>query len=235
MTFAFPNAERAALRELSLVIKANTTVGIVGSTGAGKTTCVDLILGLLSPQSGALRVDGTVIDEGNVRGWQKSVGYVPQEIFLIDDTVAANIAFGVPRDEIDIEAVRAAARVAELDEFVMTLPQGYATEVGERGARLSGGQRQRIGIARALYSNPDILVFDEATSALDNLTERAIMAAIGALGHSKTIVVIAHRRSTVRHCDMVYLLRDGRVEAADHYEGLVAKNDHFRALHEATA
>ena len=235
VTFAFPNAERAALRELSLVIKANTTVGIVGSTGAGKTTCVDLILGLLSPQSGALRVDGTVIDEDNVRGWQKSVGYVPQEIFLIDDTVAANIAFGVPRDEIDIEAVRAAARVAELDEFVMTLPQGYATEVGERGARLSGGQRQRIGIARALYSNPDILVFDEATSALDNLTERAIMAAIGALGHSKTIVVIAHRLSTVRHCDMVYLLRDGRVEAADHYEGLVAKNDHFRALHEATA
>ena len=218
-----------------VAVRSRAPILFTGPTGAGKTTCVDLILGLLSPQSGALRVDGTVIDEGNVRGWQKSVGYVPQEIFLIDDTVAANIAFGVPRDEIDIEAVRAAARVAELDEFVTTLPQGYATEVGERGARLSGGQRQRIGIARALYSNPDILVFDEATSALDNLTERAIMAAIGALGHSKTIVVIAHRLSTVRHCDMVYLLRDGRVEAADHYEGLVAKNDHFRALHEATA
>ena len=235
VTFAFPNAGRAALKDLSLTIAANTTVGIVGSTGAGKTTTVDIILGLLTPQGGQLRVDGVVIDESNVRGWQRSVGYVPQEIFLIDDTVASNIAFGVPAAEIDMEAVKAAARVAELHDFVQTLPQGYATEVGERGARLSGGQRQRIGIARALYANPDILVFDEATSALDNLTERAIMAAIGALGHSKTIVVIAHRLSTVRHCDLVYLLEGGRVVAADHYDGLVEKNDHFRALHEATA
>lgn len=235
VTFAFPDAGRPALRELSLRIVAKTTVGIVGSTGAGKTTTVDMILGLLTPQGGQLRVDGVVIDEGNVRGWQRSVGYVPQEIFLVDDSVAANIAFGVPPGQIDMAAVKEAARVAELHDFVQTLPQGYDTMVGEAGARLSGGQRQRIGIARALYSSPDILVFDEATSALDNLTERAIMDAIASLGHSKTIVVIAHRLSTVRHCDMVYLLEHGRVVAADRYDGLVRTNDHFRALHEATA
>ncbi len=235
VTFAFPDAGRPALRELSLRIVAKTTVGIVGSTGAGKTTTVDMILGLLTPQGGQLRVDGVVIDEGNVRGWQRSVGYVPQEIFLVDDSVAANIAFGVPPGQIDMAAVKEAARVAELHDFVQTLPQGYDTMVGEAGARLSGGQRQRIGIARALYSSPDILVFDEATSALDNLTERAIMDAIASLGHSKTIVVIAHRLSTVRHCDMVYLLEHGRVVAADRYDGLVRTNEHFRALHEATA
>ena len=128
-----------------------------------------------------------------------------------------------------------AARVAALDDFVQGLPDGYDTPVGERGARLSGGQRQRIGIARALYTDPDILIFDEATSALDNLTERAIMEAITTLGHSKTIVVIAHRLSTVRNCDLVFLLNDGRVEAVDRYDGLVRTNDHFRALHEATA
>lgn len=231
VTFAFPDAGRPALRDLSMTIAANTTVGIVGSTGAGKTTTVDMILGLLTAQGGQLRVDGVVIDESNVRGWQRSVGYVPQEIFLIDDTVSANIAFGVPRDEIDIEAVKAAARVAELHDFVQTLPQGYNTEVGERGARLSGGQRQRIGIARALYSNPDILVFDEATSALDNLTERAVMQALGRLGHSKTIVLIAHRLTTVRACDVIFLMEAGRVVASGSYAELLEQSPAFRALH----
>lgn len=235
VTFAFPDAGRPALRDICLTIKANTTVGIVGTTGAGKTTTVDMILGLLTPQKGRLRVDGVEITAENLRSWQRSVGYVPQDIFLIDDTVAANIAFGEAPGRIDMARVRDAAQVAELDGFVMDLPRGYGTLVGERGARLSGGQRQRIGIARAIYSNPDILIFDEATSALDTLTERAIMQAIRRLGHSKTIVVIAHRLSTVRHCDMVYLLEDGRVAAADRYDGLVATNDHFRALHDATA
>jgi ABC-type multidrug transport system fused ATPase/permease subunit len=234
--FAFPDASRAALDGISLTIPAQTTVGIVGSTGAGKTTLIDLILGLLAPQSGRLLVDGQEIGEGNVRNWQRSVGYVPQDIYLVDDTVAANIAFGTPRDRIDMAAVRRAAEVAELHDFVMgSLPDGYDTPVGERGARLSGGQRQRIGIARALYTDPDMLVFDEATSALDNLTERAIMDAIRHLGRTKTIIVIAHRLSTVRNCDMVFLLEQGRVAAADHYDGLVATNDHFRALHDATA
>lgn len=236
VTFAFPDASRPALNDISLTIPANTTVGIVGTTGAGKTTLIDTILGLLSPQKGHLKVDGRVIGPDNVRGWQRSVGYVPQDIYLVDDTVAANIAFGCPPDQIDMAAVRRAAQVAELHDFIMgTLPEGYSTFVGERGARLSGGQRQRIGIARAIYTNPDMLVFDEATSALDNLTERAIMDAIRTLGRSKTIIVIAHRLSTVRNCDIVFLLEEGRVAAADRYDGLVEKNDHFRALHEATA
>lgn len=236
VSFAFPDATRPALDNVSLTIPANTTVGIVGTTGAGKTTLIDTILGLLAPQKGHLKVDGRVIGPDTVRGWQKSVGYVPQDIYLVDDTIAANIAFGCPPEKIDMAAVRRAAQVAELHDFIMgTLPKGYDTHVGERGARLSGGQRQRIGIARAIYANPDMLVFDEATSALDNLTERAIMDAIRTLGHSKTIIVIAHRLSTVRNCDIVFLLEEGRVVAADRYDGLVEKNDHFRALHEATA
>lgn len=236
VSFAFPDATRPALDNVSLTIPANTTVGIVGTTGAGKTTLIDTILGLLAPQKGHLKVDGRVIGPDTVRGWQKSVGYVPQDIYLVDDTIAANIAFGCPPEKIDMAAVRRAAQVAELHDFIMgTLPKGYDTHVGERGARLSGGQRQRIGIARAIYANPDMLVFDEATSALDNLTERAIMDAIRTLGHSKTIIVIAHRLSTVKNCDIVFLLEEGRVVAADRYDGLVEKNDHFRALHEATA
>ncbi|MEY4983233.1 MAG: hypothetical protein RIR62_1499 [Pseudomonadota bacterium] len=234
--FAFPGAARPALDGIGLTIPARTTVGIVGSTGAGKTTLIDTILGLLAPQEGQLVVDGQVIGPDRMRGWQRSVGYVPQDIYLVDDTIAANIAFGCPPARIDMDAVRRAAEVAELHDFITTsLPEGYQTQVGERGARLSGGQRQRIGIARALYSDPDLLVFDEATSALDTLTERAIMAALGRLGHSKTIIIIAHRLSTVRQCDTVFLLESGRIVAADRYEGLVATNDHFRALHDATA
>jgi len=233
--FAFPDSGQPALRDLSLTIDANTTVGIVGATGAGKTTAVDIILGLLTPQSGTMKVDGQIIDENNVRAWQKSVGYVPQDIFLTDDTVTANIAFGERADEIDMDAVEKAARAAELHDFVMeNLPQGYSTTVGERGTRLSGGQRQRIGIARALYSNPDILIFDEATSALDNLTERAVMDAIAALSHKKTIIMIAHRLSTVRNCDRIFLLENGALDGSDVYDRLVEKNRSFRALHEAT-
>lgn len=236
VSFAFPGSEHSALKDLSMTIRANTTVGIVGSTGAGKTTAVDLILGLLSPQTGHLKIDGQIIDDNNVRAWQRSVGYVPQDIFLVDDTVAANIAFGTRPEDIDRDAVEAAAKVAELHDFVVSqMPDGYDTLVGERGTRLSGGQRQRIGIARAIYTNPDILIFDEATSALDNLTEKAVMAAVHRLGSTKTIVMIAHRLSTVRNCDTIFLLENGRLVAADRYDRLVEKNDRFRALHEATA
>ena len=232
--FAFPQADKPALNDLSLIIEANTTVGIVGSTGAGKTTMVDVILGLLSPQSGSMQIDGQVINNANVRAWQKSVGYVPQDIFLTDDTVSANIAFGKPKDEIDMDAVIRAAKTAELHDFVTgQLPSGYDTMVGERGTRLSGGQRQRISIARALYNNPDILIFDEATSALDNLTERAVMDAIARLSGEKTIIMIAHRLTTVRNCDKIFLLENGRLAAADRYDGLVQTNKSFRALHEA--
>ncbi len=235
VTFSFPEADRPALSDLSISIPANSTVGIVGSTGAGKTTAVDVILGLLAPNSGDLRIDGQNITEHNVRAWQKSVGYVPQDIFLTDDTVSANIAFGIPSDEIDHATIERAAKAASLHDFVMEqLPQGYDTMVGERGTRLSGGQRQRIGIARALYHDPDLLVFDEATSALDNLTERAVIEAVFALNRTKTVIMIAHRLSTVRHCDQIFMLERGRVIASGPYDDLVAKHAGFRALHEVS-
>ncbi|MEE2861796.1 MAG: ABC transporter ATP-binding protein [Pseudomonadota bacterium] len=234
--FTFPKSDTPALSGLSMSVPANSTVGIVGTTGAGKTTAVDLILGLLPADAGEFRVDGQVIDRNNVRAWQKSVGYVPQDIFLTDDTVVANIAFGVPPERVDRAAVEHAARAASLHEFVIDqLPQGYDTLVGERGTRLSGGQRQRIGIARALYNNPDLLVFDEATSALDNLTERAVMEAVYGLSRTKTIIMIAHRLSTVRHCDQIFMLEHGKVVASGTYDALVAKHSGFRALHEGAS
>jgi len=229
--YAYPNAERAALDGLSISIPARSTVGVVGGTGAGKTTTVDVVLGLLRPQSGVVRVDGAEVTEARLRGWQNSVGYVPQHIFLVDDTVAANIAFGVAPGAIDMAAVERAARIAELHDFVTReLPQGYTTTLGERGVRLSGGQRQRVGIARALYRDPEVLVLDEATSALDNLTERAVMDAVRNLGGAKTIIMIAHRLSTVRDCDRIFLLERGRVAAEGAYDELVATSDDFRRM-----
>jgi ABC-type multidrug transport system fused ATPase/permease subunit len=216
---------------MTLTIPARSTVGIVGGTGAGKTTTVDIMLGLLVPDRGTLSVDGVPIGRDNLRAWQRSIGYVPQQIFLSDETVAANIAFGRAEADIDHAAVERAARIAELHDFVMReLPEGYATKVGERGVRLSGGQRQRIGIARALYHDPDVLILDEATSALDNLTERAVMDAVHNLGHAKTVVMIAHRLSTVRECDTIFMLEGGRVVAAGSYDDLIASNRQFRAL-----
>lgn len=229
--FRYPGTDRSSLRDFSAEVGAQTTVGIVGGTGAGKTTLVDLLLGLLEPDEGGLRVDDVAIRGETVRSWQNVIGYVPQQIFLSDSTVAANIAFGVAPEQIDRAAVERAARIANLHDFVMTdLPQGYDTEVGERGVRLSGGQRQRIGIARALYRDPDVLVFDEATSALDNLTERAVMEAVNNLGRQKTIIMIAHRLSTVRNCDKIFLLEKGRLVAEGTYDELVATNETFRRM-----
>jgi len=229
--YAYPNAERGALNGLDLAVEARTSVGVVGGTGAGKTTAVDVILGLLRPQAGALVVDGVPVSDAAVRGWQKSIGYVPQHIFLVDDTVTANVAFGVEPKDVDAAAVERAARIAELHDFVTAeLPLGYKTMLGERGVRLSGGQRQRIGIARALYHDPDVLVLDEATSALDNLTERVVMDAVQNLGREKTIIMIAHRLSTVRDCDRIFLLEAGRVVAEGSYDELVESNAEFRRL-----
>ena len=167
----------------------------------------------------------------NRRAWQRAIGYVPQAIFLTDESVASNIAFGLPPEAIDRAAVERAARIAELHDFVMAeLPQGYDTPVGERGVRLSGGQRQRIGIARALYHDPDVLILDEATCALDNLTEKAVMDAVHNLGHAKTIVLIAHRLSTVRACDTIFMMEAGRVVAQGRYDELIAENQTFRAM-----
>ena len=232
--YAYPAAERGALDGLSLEIPAGATVGLVGGTGAGKTTAVDVMLGLLGPQEGVLEVDGRAIeDEAARRAWRRSIGYVPQQIFLIDASVAENVAFGVPPERIDRAAVERAARAAELHDFVVgEMPRGYDTEVGDRGVRLSGGQRQRIGIARALYHDPDVLILDEATSALDTVTERAVMAAVARLGGKKTIVMIAHRLSTVKGCDTIFLLEKGRVAASGTYDELLERSAAFRAMAE---
>ncbi len=229
--FSYPSAERPALRGLDLAIPARSTVGLVGGTGAGKTTAVDLILGLLSPQEGAIEVDGVPVTEANRRAWQNSIGYVPQQIFLTDESVASNIAFGLPPERIDMAAVERAARIAEVHDFVTRdLPKGYATQLGERGVRLSGGQRQRIGIARALYHDPAILIMDEATSALDNLTERAVMDAVHNIGDAKTIILIAHRLSTVQDCDVIFMLDQGTLAAQGTYAELLDTSGTFRAM-----
>jgi len=229
--YRYPNAPRPALKNLTLAIPARATVGLVGATGSGKTTTVDLILGLLEPQEGTLEVDGKVIAEHNKRAWQRTIGYVPQQIYLADDTVAANIAFGLDAKDINYAAVERAARIANLHDFVLNeLPQKYQTTVGERGVRLSGGQRQRIGIARALYHNPQVLILDEATSALDNLTEKAVMEAVHNLGHEITIILIAHRLSTVKACDQIFLLEKGELKAQGKFDELTAASERFRGM-----
>lgn len=230
LTFTHAGAAAPALRHIDLVLRRNQTVGLVGATGSGKTTLVDLLLGLLDADAGSISVDGVPLTGEMMPAWRRRIGYVPQQIFLADDSVRRNIAFGLPDSEIDEEAVVRAARLACIHDFVAALPDGYDTAVGERGVRLSGGQRQRIGIARALYGNPELLVFDEATSALDVPTEDAVMDAILAVAGQKTVVLIAHRLSTVKACDVVYLLDEGRIVASGRYDELLASEATFRAM-----
>jgi ABC-type multidrug transport system fused ATPase/permease subunit len=225
--FAYPSApEKPVFDGFDLLVPANTTVGIVGRSGTGKSTLMDLLLGLLRPESGVLSVDGTEIAEGNVASWQRAIGYVPQHIFLADASVTENIAFGVPCDRIDMQAVERAARAAQIHEFVTgDLPHGYHTKIGDRGIRLSGGQRQRIGIARALYRDPPVLFMDEATSALDAQTEEALNVAIRNLSGSKTIIVIAHREASLRNCQQVFQLGDdGDATSSDTFDPSLASN-----------
>ena len=210
VSFTYANAARRALDGVSLEVKRGEAVGIIGASGAGKSTLVDVFLGLLTPATGLVMVDGRDIRE-NVRGWQRHIGYVPQSIYLIDDSIRMNVAFGIRNEAIDNAAVDRALRAAQLDEFVSTLPDGVNTVVGERGVRLSGGQRQRIGIARALYHDPDVLVLDEATSSLDTETERGVMEAVRELLGTKTIIIIAHRLTTVGYCSKVYKMSEGRI------------------------
>ncbi len=231
LEYGYPHSDQAALNGLDMHVPAHTTVGIVGGTGAGKTTAIDLILGLLNPTGGRILIDDVEITGQNRRSWQRALGYVPQTIFLTDDSVAANIAFGLPPEDIDRDRLTTAAKAASLHDFVVSeLPDGYETPLGERGARLSGGQRQRIGIARALYFDPEVLVFDEATSALDNITEREVMAAIENLSGQKTIIMIAHRLTTVKNCDRIFLLEHGRVSASGAFEELTQQSDTFREM-----
>lgn len=231
VTFAYPGTRHPVLEGLDLDFDANSTVALVGTTGAGKTTVVDLLLGLLRPQEGALVVDDVEVTDEILPRWQQNLGYVPQVIYLSDDTVAGNIAFGVPEREVDMAAVERAARAANIHDFIVEeLPDGYLTEVGERGVRLSGGQRQRLGIARALFHDPDVLVLDEATSALDNVTEESIFHSVHEIGRSKTVVMIAHRLSTIRGADVIFVLDHGRVVAKGTYEELLATSPEFRSL-----
>lgn len=229
--YSYPGTEQSALRGLTVSIQANTTIGIVGGTGAGKTTLVDIILGLLEPSSGTMRINGQTISEQNRGSWQRTLGYVPQTIFLSDGTVAENIAFGQDGADIDMGRVVKAAKIAALDEFVSNeMPHGYDTKVGERGVRMSGGQRQRVGIARALYRDPSTLILDEATSALDTLTEAAVMEAVANIAGQKTVLMIAHRLSTVRNCDRILLLRNGIIAAEGRYDELIERDDEFRRM-----
>ena len=210
VTYAYPNSEVNVLNEAECIIPKGKTVALIGSSGAGKTTLADIILGLLSPQRGKILVDDIDVFK-NLNLWHKNIGYIPQVIYLSDDTIRNNVAFGVHEDKIDDEAVKTALKKAQLWEFIDTLPDGLDTIVGDRGVRLSGGQRQRIGIARALYHDPEILVLDEATSALDNETETAVMEAIESLQGSKTMLIIAHRLTTIRNADIIYEVGEGKV------------------------
>ncbi|MDZ4154767.1 ABC transporter ATP-binding protein, partial [Methylicorpusculum sp.] len=208
VTYTYPDSPVQALKNLTLSIPCGASIGIIGSSGAGKSTLVDLLLGLLTPTTGDVLVDGVSI-QSNMRGWMSQIGYVPQAIYLTDDSLRNNIAFGVPTHEIDESAILKALHAAQLDDFLTSLPEGLDTLVGERGIRLSGGQRQRIGIARALYNDPPILVLDEATSALDTNTEKEVMHAVNALHGKKTILIVAHRLSTLDNCDAIIRLENG--------------------------
>ena len=230
--FGYPGKSKPAVNGVTMTIPANSVVGLVGSTGSGKSTLIDLLLGLLTPQSGQLYIDDTCITAENKRAWQNTLGFVPQSIFLSEGSIAENVAFGLPAKDIDLKQVNKALELASLTELVEQLPDGVNTKVGERGVQLSGGQRQRIGIARALYHEADILVFDEATSALDGITEKVIMDAIHDFSGQKTIIMIAHRLKTVQKCDIIYLMDQGKIVDQGTFEELSISNSNFKLMAE---
>ena len=232
--FRYANSRPWVLKDFNLTIPKGARMGFVGSTGSGKSTLMDLLMGLLFPSEGEILVDGEPVSGDRVRAWQQSIAHVPQSIFLSDTTLAENIAFGVRRDEIDRERVRTAAQQAQIADFIESSAEGYDAVVGERGVRLSGGQRQRIGIARALYKQASVLVLDEATSALDNATEQSVIDAIEGLDRELTILLIAHRLTTVKHCDCIVELEQGRVAAQGNYEQLIEDSQSFRRMAHAT-
>lgn len=231
VSFRYPETDTGGLSEADLQVKAGETIGIAGISGAGKTTLADILLGLLRQTEGTFSIDGVPLSSADLPGWRQSVAYVPQEIFLLDTDVMGNIAYGVPREQIDLARVRKAAQRAELDEFIMQqLERGYETQIGEKGIRLSGGQRQRMGIARALYRDADVIVMDEATSALDTMTERNVMDAIASLHGDKTLFIIAHRMSTLSGCDRILVLDKGRVAGLGTWDEMARENKIFRAM-----
>lgn len=229
VTFNYPNSEEQAVNNISLDVPKGASVAFVGASGAGKTTLVDIILGLLEPTKGEILVDGFNIND-NLPGWMENIGYIPQSIYLLDDTILRNIAFGIPDDLIDREKYEKAIKAAQLEVLIERLPKKENTRVGERGIRLSGGQRQRIGIARALYNNPQVLIMDEATSALDNITEKFVIDSLERLRGDRTILMIAHRLTTVKNCDIIYLMEEGQVVGKGNYEELLENNEKFRKM-----
>nr|WP_276316704.1 ABC transporter ATP-binding protein [Halomonas flagellata] len=230
VVFHYPGKEEAALDKLSLTVPANQVIGLVGASGSGKSTAIDILLALIEPDSGEFLIDGEPFNEGVKRAWQNSLGFVSQSIFLADASIRENIAFGLPDEQTDDDRVQRAASMARLDELISQLPDGLETRVGERGIQLSGGQRQRIGIARALYDDAGILILDEATSALDGITEKLVMDAIHDFSGKKTIIMIAHRLATVRKCDCIYLMESGRVIDHGKYDELVERNIVFQRM-----
>jgi ATP-binding cassette, subfamily B, bacterial PglK len=229
VTFNYPESDEQAVHGVSISIPKGSAVAFVGHSGAGKTTLVDIILGLLAPKSGLIEVDGVDIQE-NLRGWMLNIGYIPQSIYLLDSSISRNIAFGIPDDQIEEKKLNEAIEAAQLKELVDKLPEGVKTRIGERGVRLSGGQQQRIGIARALYNNPQVLIMDEATSALDNITEKVVIEAIERLRGDRTIIMIAHRLTTVQNCDIIYMMQDGQVVEQGSYEELMLNSYEFRKM-----
>ncbi len=230
ITFTYPRKSESTLNNLNMSIPANSTIGIVGPSGSGKSTLIDIILGLIEPHSGQLKVDNTTISSTNRRSWQNTIGFVAQSIFISEGTIAENVAFGIPPNEIDIDQVQQVLKLAHLSELLDDLDQGVHTKVGERGVQLSGGQRQRIGIARALYHEAEVLVFDEATSSLDGVTEKMIMQAIHDFSGQKTIILIAHRLKTVQKCDKIYFVDKGKVADEGTYQQLIKSNEHFKNM-----
>ena len=230
VSFQYATDRAHALDGANLRIPAHSMVGIVGANGSGKTTLMDVIAGLLTPTSGRLLIDGITLDEDSRAAWQARIAYVPQSIFLLDSSVAQNIAFGVAPDKIDSLRMAQAARAAQLEDLILSLPEGYDHKVGERGIRLSGGQRQRIGIARALYKEAPVLLLDEAMSALDGMTEAELITVLETLRGRRTIILIAHRLSMVRKCNLIFQLEAGRVIGTGSYDELTRSSERFRRM-----
>lgn len=230
ITFSYPGKSEPTIKELNIFIKAKSVIGIVGISGSGKSTIIDILLGLITPQIGQIKVDNIILTNENLRSWQNSIGFVSQNIFLSENTIAQNIAFGVSKDEINIDKVCEVIKYAQLNDVVDKLDSGIHTKIGERGLKLSGGQRQRIGIARALYNKSEVLIFDEATSSLDGLTEKSIMNDIYNFGGKKTVIIIAHRLKTVEKCDNIFLIENGRLVDNGTYSELIKKNANFRNM-----
>tara|TARA_B100002019_G_scaffold137251_1_gene118239 strand:+ start:7215 stop:8930 length:1716 start_codon:yes stop_codon:yes gene_type:complete len=230
ISFTYPGKEEPALEKINMSISHKSVVGIVGASAAGKSTLINILLGLLIAQKGKLKIDEVTITDSNRREWQNIIGFVSQNIFISEGTIAENVAFGIPNNEIDLDQVKNALKLAHLLEFTETLDKGMHSRVGERGVQLSGGQRQRIGIARSLYHNAEVLIFDEATSALDGVTEKMVMDAINNFSGQKTIILIAHRLKTVKNCDVIFFIDKGRLIDSGTYLELIDRNDHFKNI-----